>query len=165
MAADIQKELLQKAGAILARRSFSRGELREKLLKIADRAQVEIALDRLERLNLLNDAEYAYNFALYRIKQKGWSAAKVFNSLLKRWIERSVIESAIARIQDEGVEKSSLDFLIKNYREKKGRPLLFKDIAKLVGRLRRRGFDEDDIFQALEQAIPGAVSQRFEAGE
>jgi regulatory protein len=165
MDASVQKMLLKKAGALLARRSHSRGELWDILSKSADQTQVEIALNRLESLNLLNDAEYAYNFALSRMRRQGWSPAKVLDSLLKRHLEQNTIESAMERIQNEGGEESSLELCIKQYCRKRGRPSDPKDVKKLVLHLRRRGFDEDDIFHALKQAIPGAVSRRFETGE
>ncbi len=53
---DVQKKLLNKAGAILGRRPHSRGELRLKLLRYGAETEVEAALDRLQELNLLNDA-------------------------------------------------------------------------------------------------------------
>jgi SOS response regulatory protein OraA/RecX len=165
MDANVQRMLFKKAGALLARRSYSRGELRSILVKVADQAQVEIALKRLESLNLLNDVEYAYNFALGRMRRQGWGPAKVLDSLLKRQVEQSKIESAMARIQNEESEESPLDLCIKQYCTKRGRPSDTKDFKKLVSHLRRRGFDEDDIFHALKQAFPGAASQRFETGE
>jgi SOS response regulatory protein OraA/RecX len=165
MDASVQRMLFKKAGSLLARRSYSRGELRNMLAKCADQDQVEIALNRLESLNLLNDAEYAYNFALGRMGRQGWGPAKVLDSLLKRHVEQNTIESAMARIQNEGGEESSLDLCIKRYCTKRGRPSDPKDFKKLVSHLRRRGFDEDDIFHALKKAIPDAASQRFETGE
>jgi SOS response regulatory protein OraA/RecX len=165
MNANVQKMLLQKAGALLARRPYSRGGLRDKLAKSADQVQVEIALNRLESHSLLNDAEYAYNFALGRIKRQGWSPVKVFDSLLKRHVEQNTIESAMARIQNEGGEESFLDLYIKQYCRKRSWPVDPKDVRKLISHLRRRGFDEDDIFRALKQAIPGPASPRFETGE
>jgi SOS response regulatory protein OraA/RecX len=165
MDANVQRMLFKKAGMLLARRSYSRGELQSILAKVADQAQVEIALKRLESLNLLNDAEYAYNFALGRMRQQGWGPAKVLDALLKRHVEQSTIASAMARIQNEGGEESSLDLCIKKYCTNRGRPSAPKDVKKLVSHLRRRGFDENDIFHALKQAIPGAASQRFETGE
>jgi len=116
-------------------------------------------------VNLLNDAEYAYNFALRRIRQQGWSPAKALDSLLKRQVEENIIEAALARIQNEGGEESSLDAAIRRFCRKRGRPSDPKDVRKLVSHLRRNGFDDDDIFRALKQAIPDLSFQRFETGE
>ena len=165
MEVDIQKLLLNKAGALLARRSFSRGELRRRLEKFGDSTQVETALDRLASLNLLNDEDYAYNFALGRIKQRGWGTARVIDSLLKRQVEQRTIDSAMARIRNEEGDKKLLDSGVEQYCRKNGLPSNPKDIKRLISYLRRRGFDEDDIYRALRQAIPDAALQSFETGE
>ncbi len=165
MEADIQKLLLKKAGALLARRSFSRGELRSRLAKFSDNMQVETALDRLVSLNLLNDEDYAYNFALHRIKQQGWGPARVLDSLLKRQVEQRTIDSAMARIRNEVDEETTLDFYVKQYCKINGVPASPKDIKRLISHLRRRGFDEDDVYRALRQAMPDAVPQSYETGE
>jgi regulatory protein len=162
---NIHKMLMQKAGNFLARRAYSRGELQDKLLEFAEREQVAIALDRLENLNLLNDADYAYNFALCRIERQGWGPAKVLNSLLKRHVHQTDIDSAMARIESEGTTESSLDFSVKQYCRKKGRPSSLKDIRKMIAHLHRHGFEEEDIFRVLKEAVPDLDMQSFETGE
>jgi SOS response regulatory protein OraA/RecX len=126
---------------------------------------VELALDRLESLKLLNDEEYAYNFAFSRIKQRGWSAARVANALLSRQVEQTAIDSALARIRDEGGEESSLALCVKLFCAKYGEPSGPKGFRKIISHLRRHGFNDDDIFRTLGKLIPGAFSQRFETGE
>jgi regulatory protein len=165
MEEDIQKLLLKKAGALLARRSYSRGELRSRLAKFGDKMQVETALDRLASLNLLNDEDYAYTIALRRIKEQGWSPAKIIDSLLKRQVEQQTIDSAMARVRNEEGEEYPLDSYMKQYCKKNGLPSNPKDIRRLISHLRRRGFDEDDVYRALRQAVPDAALQSFETGE
>ncbi len=147
----------------MARRAYSRGELQDKLMEYAEKAQVEMALDRLESLNLLNDADYAYNFALYRIRRHGWGASKVIDSLLKRRVDKDVIESAMVRIRNEGIQEISLQTQIEKYCRKKGQPASSKDIEKMISHLRRCGFEEEDITYALKEALSNSVS--FETGE
>jgi SOS response regulatory protein OraA/RecX len=156
MTEEIKKELLHKAGALLARRAHSRGELHEKLLACAEDESVEWALNRLESLNLLNDAEFAYNFALGRMKRQGWSASKIIEALLRRQVDKDVAESAIARIQDEAPEKFSIAYHLKEYCRKKGEPANLNDVRKAILHLRRCGFEEEDIFQALRKSCPNS---------
>jgi SOS response regulatory protein OraA/RecX len=163
MEEDDEKTLLQKAGALLAQRSYSCGELQSKLMERYAKEQVEIALKRLESLNLLNDAEYAYNFALGHMKRQGWSPSKALEALLKRQVDKDVAESAIARIRDEGTEEGSLEYYLKNYCRKKGAPANIKELKRLLAHLRRGGFEEEDIFRALKELCPNTVS--FETGE
>ena len=98
---DLYKALLRKAGALLARRAYSRGELRDRLSRYAGDAPLESVLTRLEELNLLNDEDYAYNFALCRIGQQGWGPARVRKSLLQRQVPAATIEGALERILNE----------------------------------------------------------------
>jgi regulatory protein len=159
------KTLVQKAGHLLAHRSYSRGELRIKLSQTADELQVEAALNRLEQLNLLNDADYAYNFALDRIRREGWSSAKARASLLRRYIDPTTIESALQRIREEFEQESSLLEYIDAHCRKQGTPTEPLHLRKLIQHLRRRGFEENEIFRALKQKIPAEVLRHFETGE
>ena len=157
--------LLKKAAVLLARRSYSRGELRDKLLRTAAAAQVESTLNRLEQLNLLNDAEYAYNFALYRIEREVWGVAKVIDALRRRQVEPEIIEDALRRVQCElGVETVPVEYMQK-YCGERWPPTDPAHIQKLITHLRRRGFGERAIGRALKGILPGPLYQRFEIGE
>jgi regulatory protein len=165
MDAEFHKLLLKKAGALLARRAYSRGELCEKLVRIAGGIPVEDVLDRLEQLNLLNDADYAYNFALYRVRQEGWPPARVQQCLVRRQVEQSVIDSALERVRHELGADAPLARCLHKYCRNRGTPEDPKSVRKLVLYLRRRGFDEDSIISGLKQIIPEAKWQHFETGE
>lgn len=159
------KALLKKAATLLARRSYSRGELRIKLLKTAGEAEVESTLDRLEQLNLLNDAEYAYNFALYRIERENWSRAKVSDALRRRHVKSETIDDALQRIRHElGGETVPVEYMQK-YCGKHWPLTNPAHIRKLVMHLRRRGFADDTIESALKKILPRPLFQRFEIGE
>jgi len=165
MEPDSSKNLMRKAGSLLARRSYSRGELRDKLAPLGEAGQIESVLDRLEQLNLLNDADYAYNSAVRWIKQEGWGPFKVHHLLLRRQIPEAVAEAALNRVRQEISDTGALEA----YLERRGRtrpaPVDRKGIIKLITALRRRGFLEDAIWRVLRQRIPGAAWQNFEAGE
>jgi SOS response regulatory protein OraA/RecX len=160
------KLLLKKAGALLARRAYSRMDLQTKLAEFADEQRVESALQHLERLNLLNDADYAYNFALRHIRQLGWSSAKIQNALLAHHVGGGIIELALEKIRLEaGSEESGIrEYVHKRY-GKSGIPADPKGVRKLILHLQHRGFDEATIFGALRGVIPDAVLKHFETGE
>ena len=71
----------------------------------------------------------------------------------------------MARIRNEEDEETTLDFYVKQYCKINGVPSGPKDIKRLISHLRRRGFDEDDVYRALRQAMPDAVPQSYETGE
>jgi regulatory protein len=160
-----QKALMKQAGSLLARRAYSRGELQMKLAKMAGDSDIESTLNRLERLNLLNDADYAYNFAVDRIRRQGWGPAKVRDSLLRRHISQAIIESALERVRNEPGNELALTECIKKRYGKQALPTCPKDVQKLISYLRRRGFDDDAILHALKSALSAAAIQRFETGE
>lgn len=163
MHADPRKTLLEKAGAILARRSLSRAELRNRLSAGADASLVEAVLDRLEQLRLLNDADYAYNFALHRVGRQG--SAKVRDALLRRGIAPEVADAAIARACGETDPRSALIEYARKYLGKSGAAPDEKGARRLLAHLRRRGFENGAVEDALKEVLPPAVMRRLETGE
>jgi regulatory protein len=162
---DPLKRLLSRAGRLLARRAYSRGDLQDKLRRMGDDFTVEQALARLEDLNLLNDAEYAYNLATHRMKVEGWGPIKVKDALLRRHVAPDLAESAIERVLGEVGDEAVLEAYVEKSRRTAGLPQDRKEIRKLVQRLRQRGFHEDTIRSFLRRRIPAAAWQHFETGE
>ena len=165
MDGDIHKMLMKKAGAFLARRPHSRADLKERLAAFGDQDQVESVLQLLERLNLLNDAEYAYNFAFCRMKQDAWGGLRIRQSLILRHVAPDLIETALSRVLAEIGERGSLEEYLKRQNQKRGLPTDRKGIQRLVLHLRRRGFNDELIYSALRRVIQPADWQRFETGD
>src|SRR5687768_10744837 len=115
MAQAVSKKLMSRAGNLLGRRSYSRGELARKLLKLADPPEVETVLDRLEELDLLNDSKYAYNFAFYRLRECGWGPLRVRHALLNRQVAADLVESALNRVFQEHGEGPMLEGYLDRY--------------------------------------------------
>jgi regulatory protein len=166
MDTETHKMLLIKAGALLARRAYSRTELGNRLTGLAADDQIEAALKHLEQLHLLNDGDYAYNFALHRIRQQGWSPAKVQHALLRHHIGVPIVECALERVKNEVGDQPTiiLDYVQKHC-GKKGLPADLKGIRKLILHLRQHGFDDENILSALRGVMPAAALQPFETGE
>ena len=166
--------LMKRAAALIARRAHSRGELRRKLetaQKIEDAGAIEAVLDRLDQLNLLNDAEYAYNFAFYRIKDLGWGEEKVRKALFDRDVAKSVVDVALDRVRKEiapdgedGISDTLIEY-IESYCRKHGTPSTLKDSQKLARRLTGRGFDENRVIGALKRIISPEIFRHFETGD
>jgi regulatory protein len=156
---------LKRAAALLAKRAYSRGELRKRLAPIGQDPLVEKTLDRLEQENLLNDPEYAYNLALHQIRQVGWGPAKVKEDLLRRDVDPDIVSQAI----EQALSEVDIDTFLAGYIEKRckkrGSQADPKEIHKLVLHLVRRGFDENQIIGALRRIIPPDVFRYFETGD
>jgi len=168
------KPLMKLAAALIARRAHSRGELRRKLAaahKVEQAAAIEAVLDGLDQLNLLNDAEYAYNFAFYRIKDLGWGEEKVRKALFDRDVSKAVVDGALGRVREEiatdspeGIADALIEY-IESYCRKHGTPSTVKDSQKLARRLTGRGFDENRVIDALRRVIPTEIFRHFETGD
>ncbi len=165
MTVDDYPVILKRAGALLARRACSRGELRNKLLKMAPASQVEPVLDRLEQLNLLNDMDYSYNFALCRVRRQGWSLHKVRDSLLRRDVPPETVESVLERVCGEVDPQAALAEYARKRLGKSERPVGTGEVHRLILHLRGRGYDDESIREALRQIVPATLRQRFETGD
>ncbi len=166
MDSDSTERVLQNAVRALARRAHSRGELKDKLLrKVTDEEQVGEVLRRLEELNLLNDGQFAYNFALWRMRQDGWGPAKAVHGLLRRGVDPRLAKEAVERVRHELGDACLLEDYLKKYTCRHVVPTDRKSIQKLIARLQRRGFQEDIIYGVLRQVLPPEAWQRFDRGE
>lgn len=155
---ETSKKLLSRAGRILSRRAYSRGELRRKLSRYGEPELIESVLERLEELNLLNDAEYAYNFALCRMKQDGWGPLKVLQALRRCEVKSDLAEEMVALVRKEAGDMGLLQEYLQRHCRKTGLPQDRKGLQRLVSHLRRRGFQEETIYDALRH-LTRAVSR------
>jgi regulatory protein len=155
----------KRAAALLAKRAYSRSELRKKLAPIGQEPLVEKTLDRLEQVNLLNDREYAYNLALHHIQESGWGPAKVKEDLLRRGVDSDVIKQALEQALNEADIETLLVEYIEKRCKKQGLQTDPKEIRRLVLHLIRRGFEENQIWGALRRIIPPDVFRCFETGD
>lgn len=167
---------MKHAAALLARRAHSRGELRRKLAAAAPEAsdgEIGAALDRLEHLDLLNDADYAYNFSLRRLDESGWGPAKIRAELLRREVAGHDIDAALDRAlgstdatgaaggaRDKGGaggEAGALEARIDSYCARKGTPSTGRDAQRLARHLLGRGFGQDAVAEAVRRRFPAAI--------
>jgi SOS response regulatory protein OraA/RecX len=165
MEEESSSKIMHRAGLLLARRPYSRGELREKLSMLGDHQEIESTLDRLQELNLLNDVNYSYNLASYWMKHEGWGPIKVRFHLLRRQLSEAVADATLDRI---GQELSDADLLVA-YLERRARnhplPGDRRGIRKLVASLRQRGFPDEAVYGVLRQRIPTVAWKKFDTGE
>jgi len=139
---------------LLAVRARSVAELRRALLaKGAEAPEVDEVLLRLQDQKLLDDAEYARQFARNKVISAGASRLRVVRDLGRKGIARSVADAAFDALPDtEGLDTEST---VHRVAEKKWRSLArFDDITRrrrLYAFLARRGFNPDEIRTAMEK--------------
>ena len=141
------KPLKARAIALLARREYSRAELRGKLLA-GDRdagavADVDTVLDELAALGYISDARFATAFA--REKSGGFSRRSIGATLKARGVTGDAAAEALASIEldDSGT-------MVALWRRRFGRaPANDKEKARQVRFLQSRGFALSAIFKLL----------------
>ena len=141
-------DLQHEATRLLARRAFSRGELRDRLSESAEQQDLERVLDRLEELNLLNDLEYAYNLASDR-SGRGWGPGKIRAELARRQVPGSFIPDVIESVVSEADEPLVLARYLQHLLAKQNALVDQKKARKLIQHLQRRGFSESAIRRCL----------------
>jgi regulatory protein len=127
-------------------------ELRRLLIRKGEpEAEVDDAIQRLQRSGLLNDDNYARQFARSKALGAGLSRRRLQQELTKRGVSRDVAEPAIEAVFDEeGVDEEAS---IERVARKKLRMLTKADDdtkrRRLYAFLARRGYDNDDISRVM----------------
>jgi regulatory protein len=128
------------------------GELRRKLLqKGQEPAQVEAAIAKLLDQKLLDDTDFAREFARTRVLGAGNSRRRIVQELTRKGVSREVADEAVEGLQArEGIDPSTA---IHRVAEKKWKSLAKLDAftrkRRLYAFLARRGFNPDEIRVAL----------------
>ena len=144
---------------LLGFRARSVAELRRSLIQKGEPpADVQQAIARLLEQRLLDDTEFARQFARLKITGSGTSRRRVLQELGRRGVAREIADRAVASLeQDEGIDAAQT---IHKVAAKKWRSLAKVDAQerrrRVYAYLARRGFTPDEIRDAL--AALGDVS-------
>jgi regulatory protein len=146
------KSTYDRALTLLGFRARSIAELRRALVKKGEPSvRVEEAIARLVDQKVLDDADFARQFARAKVTGSGASRIRILQELGRKGVARDVAERAIAELMDdEGIDPAAS---VHRVAEKKWRILAKLDPAtrrrRLYGFLARRGFNPDEIREAL----------------
>ena len=146
------KTTYDRALNLLAFRARSVSELRKQLLRKGEPAlDVEAAITRLLAQRLLNDADFARQFARVKLSGAGASRFKIVQELGRKGIAKPMAEEALAALKEsDGLDASEN---IHRVAEKKWRTLSRLDEQtarrRLYAFLARRGFNPDEIRDAM----------------
>jgi len=136
----------------LARRAHARFDLRRRLLqKQHPPAAVDAALDRLSAAGLLNDAEFALDYAAAKAR-RGRGPTRLVRDLQSQGVDRRVAEEAVrTSLASEGVDPARA---VRALAEKRAKqlaalpPVVRK--RRLVAFLVRRGFTGGEVREVVE---------------
>ena len=161
-------EALDRALNMLAFRARSSRELRRALLrKVEDAAVVDAAIARLTESGLLNDADYARQFARAKALGPGLSKRRLQQELFRKGVTRDVADEAVTEVlADESVDQGEI---LERVARKKLRTLAAADPPtrrrRLYGYLARRGYESDDIRRVLDELLAGDSGDEGDSGE
>lgn len=147
--------LWQYALRILGARTYSIGELRDKLERRAESAgDVAGILARLKECGYLDDRRFAEAFSAARLENEGFGKARVLRDLRKRRVAPAVAQRAVEQTYQETDESRLIeDFLRRKYRNVALEKWLEtpKNLAAAYRRLRLAGFSAPHVARALKR--------------
>jgi len=125
----------QKGLDLLARRSHSRLELKQKLMKREFPVkEIEETLNWLQKKKFLNDRDFAETWVKNRLRKGGESRRSMIAGLKKKGINNEIIQDIIFEIPEEKEEQSLMQQWEKLWRRSSMTP------EKAVKALMRKGF-------------------------
>ena len=144
---------LDRAVGYLAARACSTREIEQKLLRAGYRpSTVEMVIYKLQRENLLDDADFARQWVESRQHHK-LGRSRIAQELRRKGISQEEAEDALSVIDDED-QLSGAVALAENAaaRVKPGEDMR-KAASRIAGMLARRGYSWDVAKQAIAQAL------------
>lgn len=143
------------AAQTVSRSLVSRQELLQRLRrKGVSEENAQAAAQWLEELGMLDDRRCA-DTVVRHYQRKGYGRKKIESELFRRRIPRELWAEALSALEDPAEE---LDRLVE--RKFRGREPDAKELARVQSYLLRRGFDWQQVREALERR--GARSDAFE---
>jgi regulatory protein len=140
-----EDQLYLKALKYLSLRIRSEGEIRLYLKrKQASFEEQKAIVERLKKLDLINDERFATSFIHDKLLASPASKRKVAYELKKKQIAESIIESSLSNDQISDQESLVKLIAIKRRQSK------YQDDLKLMQYLVRNGFNYSDVKQALK---------------
>lgn len=107
---------------------------------------VDIAIDKLQSMNYLNDLDYSLSFISTRQKLKPRSVAVLKKELLLRGVNKETMELAIAQSEDVDNELAIKTIIEKKIKQKK-----YQDKNKMLQYLSQQGFGYSESKESIEK--------------
>ena len=148
------RSALDKAVAMLAQRPCSRGEIEKKLKTVGYSVDtVEMVLFKLDSNGLLNDAEFADQWARYRAGQKLGPRRIARELRYQKGLSPEDTENAILALPEEDQLEAAVSLARKAMNRVKPGEDIRKTRQRILSALVRRGYDWDMARQAVDQVL------------
>ena len=144
---------LDRAVGYLAARARSRREIEQKLLQAGYRpCTVEMVIYKLQRENLLDDADFARQWVESRQTHK-LGRSRIAQELRRKGVSQEEAEEALSVIDDEDQLAGAIALAEKAAARIKPGEDVRKASSRIAGMLARRGYSWDIAKQAIQQAL------------
>ena len=141
-----ERRAKEKALWLISYRSHSKKELKDKIRRTCDDTSAEKAVERMEELGLVNDEEYAKQFARKLLLQKKMARRTAMLEMSRKGIDKETAEAALDEVDVD--YRENIRYII----EKKYRDIGDEKIKRrAVAALQRLGYGWDDIRAVLNE--------------
>lgn len=140
-----EHRIKEKALNIISYRPRTKKELKDKMKDKFNEDSIDSVIDRMEESGLLNDEEYAKNYAYHLYQNKGYAVKRIKYELMHKGIDSEIISNVLEN--EEFDEESNLEKII----EKKNMRNIQDDKEKrrILSYLQRLGYSWDKINSVL----------------
>ena len=154
MTDELRRKTFERAVKLLAAKSRSVAELRERLLQRrgTTEAVVETVIARLREYGYLDDERYAFTYASSKVKQRPVGRRRLERDLKVKKVENEVAAEALELVYSETPEEQLIDRAIDKRIRLRGRPKDRAEAKKLFDHLLRQGFRFDLVSEKVRSA-------------
>ena len=140
-----EHRIKEKALNIISYRPRTKKELKDKMKDKFNEDSIDSVIDRMEESGLLNDEEYAKNYAYHLYQNKGYAVKRIKYELMHKGIDSEIISNVLENEDFE--EELNLEKII----EKKNMRNIQDDKEKrrVLSYLQRLGYSWDKINSVL----------------
>lgn len=140
-----EHRIKEKALNIISYRPRTKKELKDKMKDKFNEDSIDSVIDRMEESGLLNDEEYAKNYAYHLYQNKGYAVKRIKYELMHKGIDSEIISNVLEN--EEFDEELNLEKII----EKKNMRNIQDDKEKrrILSYLQRLGYSWDKINSVL----------------
>ncbi len=148
-----KERTMNRAIKLLAAKPRSVGELRERLLEKTwtNDEIVNRVLEKLKEYSYLDDAKFAGDLALSKLRQKPQGKRRLKQSLSQKKLNKEDVDAAIVTAFEKLPETDLIDAAISKRLRLRGKPETREDTKKLYDHLMRQGFDFDLIRSKMSE--------------
>lgn len=156
--ADVLRKAKKRGLYLLGERSMCKGELLSKLTRTYGAEIAAEAVEYADGLGYINDEEYAPRLAEYLVKRKRWGLRRVRQEMLRRGLDRTLVENVLADMDAEELDEELIALIEKKYYAKIGS---YDDRRRTIAALMRRGYGYASIKRCIERLLEDEESDDF----